>query len=105
MLKNSRGNKVIVISILVIVLVCIWALAGCVSTESREYSGPLEQITLAAYAGDTGALVYIALEKGYFTANGLDVTVKDYEAGKLAADALIASLLTSKPLIKWLTST
>ena len=90
MFRNSRGNKAILISILVIVLVCSWALAGCAGTESRDYSGSVEQLTLAAYAGDTGALVYIAQEKGYFTANGLDVTVKDYEAGKLAADALIA---------------
>jgi len=45
---------------------------------------------LAAYAGDTGSLVYIAEEQGYFTQNGLEVTIKDYEAGKLACDALLA---------------
>ena len=31
-----------------------------------EYTGPLEKITLAAYAGATGALVYVAEDQGYF---------------------------------------
>ena len=90
MLRNSKVSMATIVSILLIIIVGICTLPACVGSESREYSGPVEQLTLAAYAGDTGALVYVAQEKGYFTANGLDVIVKDYEAGKLAADALIA---------------
>lgn len=45
---------------------------------------------IAAYAGDSGALVYIAENQGYFKDSGLDVTIKDYEAGKFATDALLA---------------
>jgi ABC-type nitrate/sulfonate/bicarbonate transport system substrate-binding protein len=45
---------------------------------------------LAAYEGDTGLLPYIAQEQGFFENNGLDVEIKNYDSGKLAADALIA---------------
>ena len=78
----------IIISIAIIVLIGI-PVGGC-SQPTGKYTGPVDKLTLAAYAGDTGALVYIAQEQGYFADNGLDVTIKDYEAGKLAADALLA---------------
>ncbi len=64
-------------------------IGGCTRDESK-YEGPVEKLTIASYFGDSGALVYIADNRGYFKANGLDVTIKDYEAGKLAADALMA---------------
>jgi NitT/TauT family transport system substrate-binding protein len=48
-----------------------------------------EKVTIAAF-GEFAAPVYIAHEKGYFDKNGVDVIVKDYEAGKICADAMIA---------------
>lgn len=50
----------------------------------------VDKIFLAAYQGDTALMVYIAKELGYFQQQGLDVEFLNYEAGKLAADALIA---------------
>lgn len=58
--------------------------------EPGEYAGPLEKVTVAAYAGEAAALVYVATEQGFFVAHGLEVIGKDYETGKLAADALLA---------------
>ena len=58
--------------------------------EEEKYTGDLEKITLAAYAGEAGALVYVALDQGYFEKNGLNVTIKDYGSGKAACNALIA---------------
>lgn len=78
------------------ILIGVMALAVIIGTwlwfrqqEPIPYTGPVESITLAAYAGDTAALVYVAQDRGYFEENGLAVTIKDYEAGKFAADALI----------------
>ena len=70
------------------VLAAALFICRCTGGES-PYTGPVEKVTLAAYAGDTGALVYIAENQGYFKDNGLDVAIKDYEAGKLATDALL----------------
>ena len=83
----TRAQKMF-IGIAIIVVIAI-SVGGC-SQQPEEYTGPVDKLTLAAYAGDTGALVYIAQEQGYFVDNGLDVIIKDYEAGKLAADALLA---------------
>ncbi len=63
---------------------------GLRQARPGQPAGPLKHLTLAAYAGDTGALVYIARENGYFAEQGLEVTIIDHEAGKLAADSLLA---------------
>jgi len=85
-------NKKIRAWIWILVVVIILAVGGYfwLSQEKPEkYTGPVEKITLAAYAGDTGALVYVAEDQRYFEKNGLEVTIKDYESGKAAAAALI----------------
>jgi len=83
-------NKKIIISIAVILIVVV---AGFVwwrgtSTPAPKYTGPVEKITLAAYP-DYAYPVYIAKEKGFFAEQGLDVTIKSFEAGRLAMDALL----------------
>ncbi len=80
--------KIMGIFIAIIVLIGV-SVGGC-QEKSEKYTGPAEKITLAAYAGETGALVYVAEDQGYFEENGLEVTIKDYESGKAAANILIA---------------
>lgn len=62
--------------------------SGCERQEAKKPAGPPEKVTLAIYGGSYGFLPYIAREKGYFTANGLDVTFKEYEIGLKATEAL-----------------
>jgi len=50
----------------------------------------VDKLSLAAYAEDTGALIYIAQEQGYSAGSGLEAIIKDFEAVKLATDALLA---------------
>jgi NitT/TauT family transport system substrate-binding protein len=66
--------------------IVVVAVGGCVGVEKP--AGPVEKITVAA--GKAGVLVYIAEGQGFFEKNGLEVTIKDYQSGKAAADALIA---------------
>ncbi|KKK53905.1 hypothetical protein LCGC14_3090080, partial [marine sediment metagenome] len=90
--KQEKRKSRVWIWVLVIVIALALAVGGYLLLGQRqieEYTGPVEKITLAAYAGDTGALVYIAEDRGYFEKNGLEVTIKDCESGKTAADALI----------------
>jgi NitT/TauT family transport system substrate-binding protein len=72
----------------VVIALGIGIVSGC--KPSQKDAGPVEKITLAAFAGDTSALVYLAQEKGYFAKNGLDVTINEYGSGKLAANALLS---------------
>jgi NitT/TauT family transport system substrate-binding protein len=74
------------ISAVVMVGIVVVAVGGCVGVEKP--AGPVEKITVAA--GKAGVLVYIAEGQGFFEKNGLEVTIKDYQSGKAAADALIA---------------
>lgn len=87
-MKARRKSIAIILAILIVIALGtgIWFSRN----QPQKYRGPVEKITLAAYAGDIGSLVYIAQKQGYFTENGLEVTIKDYEAGKLAAEALLA---------------
>ena len=80
--------RIIAEAVAVTVMVAM-AVAGCTQGRPEKYTGPVEKITVAAAAYLTGALVYVAEDQGYFEENGLEVTIKDYESGKAAADALI----------------
>ncbi len=89
-------SAVVMVGIVVVAMVG----GGCVGVEKP--AEPLEKITLAAYAGETGALVYVAEHQGFFEENGLEVTIKDYGSGKAAADALItgeADIATSADFV------
>jgi NitT/TauT family transport system substrate-binding protein len=63
------------------------AAAGC--RPSPQQTGPPEKITIAFPTLPNSTLVHIALAKGYFTQEGLDVTPQPYAFGKAALDALI----------------
>jgi NitT/TauT family transport system substrate-binding protein len=82
-----RYGAIILCCIALIAVIGI-SLGGC-SQQTEKYTGPVEKITVAAYAGETGALVYVAEDQGFFDKNGLEVTIKDYGSGKAAADAVI----------------
>lgn len=55
-----------------------------------EQKKPLlrDKVTIAAYSGDSALLVYLAKQKGFFKDYGIDVQIKDYEAGVLALRSL-----------------
>ncbi len=82
-----KMNKILKVSL--IILISLLSINAGTKKKS-QYKGPVDKITLASYQGDVGFLVYIAEKHGYFMANGLDVTINSYEAGKLATDALLA---------------
>ncbi len=91
--KRERWGSRAWIWILVAGIAVVFVVAGFYwlrREEPEKYTGPVEKITLAGYAGEAGALVYIANEQGFFKEHGLDVTIEDYQSGKAAADALMA---------------
>lgn len=76
---------------IVVFLAALTILNACASPTQDQtpgYSGPVEQITVGA--GKSAVLVYIAQDQGFFLENGLEVEIIDFQAGKLAADALLA---------------
>ena len=49
-----------------------------------------QTITLADLPLESSALVYVAQDKGYFAANGLEVKFKNYDTGVAAGNAVLA---------------
>jgi ABC-type nitrate/sulfonate/bicarbonate transport system substrate-binding protein len=58
-------------------------------TIPQKYTGPTAQVTIGTPLFDTSGLIWIAEEQGYFAKNGLNVTIRNFEAGKYAVSALL----------------
>ena len=85
-------NKKIIIGIIAVVVIVL-AIGGCnlfgQKPVPQKYTGPVEKIRVSNIE-EYSTLVWVAEHQGYFTDNGLEVTTKDYQSGKAAADALLA---------------
>nr|WP_321399103.1 ABC transporter substrate-binding protein [uncultured Desulfobacter sp.] len=85
---NSDVKKVFCnILLLTAILVSSQGLAAK-EKKTKANSGPIK-ISVAVYAGDVSALVYIAKENRLFEKYGLEVNLKPFKAGRFAADALL----------------
>ena len=65
----------------------IVVIAGTIWFSQKQ--APLVKITYAVGSGLHRAPVYIAVEKGYFKKEGLDVKLQEYNTGKEALNAVI----------------
>lgn len=75
-LKSFPRRLVVLAVILSGILLIAWSIRFDKLINPQISNGSREKITLAAYAGSYGFLPFIAQEKGYFAANGLDVILK-----------------------------
>ncbi len=66
----------------------VLALIGC-QKEPEKSAGPPEKITIAYSTIPHAALFHIAFMKGFFYAEGLDVTPQPHEFGRLALNSLL----------------
>ena len=85
-MKSQTKAIYAIIAILLVVVVgtSFWIMRN----QNQSYRGLVEGVTVAA--GKTAVLVYVAQEQGYFTQHGLEVTINNFQAGTLAADAMLA---------------
>lgn len=74
-------NIKIIIQIIIFVVVLISIGVWFTQEQPVKYTGPVEEVTIAAYLGEFSSLVFIAEDQGYFIDNGLDVTITEYETG------------------------
>lgn len=64
--------------------------AGCERREHIKPSGPAETVRMGIASQLLSAPVIIAIEKGYFKDEGLNVIVKEYDFGRLCLESLFA---------------
>jgi len=64
---------------------CLW---GC-SEDPRDQPAQIAKLTLGVESSLLPAAVWVASEKGYFREEGIDLTIKAYETGKLSFAAML----------------
>ncbi len=69
-----------------LLLSVVFALWSC---SRGDYSGKVETVTIGQTPNETNTLLYLAEERGFFAANGLNVVFKDYGSGVEATNALL----------------
>ncbi len=88
MTRQRRKRNLTVLAI--IILITAIALSSFVYlTSQKPYTGIIEPITLGVYPSEYNSLIYIANDQKYFSANGLDVTLKNYTSGAAATRAML----------------
>jgi len=58
--------------------------------QQEKYARAAAKISIGSPRQESSALLYLAKEKGYFSKNGLDVEIKNYDFGLLAIRSLLA---------------
>jgi len=82
-------NKAITFAVIILVVlgaILYWAMLPSPEPSFEE----IEKVTIATYLGEFSALVFIAENQGYFTDNGLDVTITEFETGLGPVQAVLA---------------
>lgn len=97
MAQRRRPRSPIVLALLAAVALAS-ALLYALLPAPRQADGPRDAVTLAIPSHPTSFLAFVALEKGYFAAHGLDVTQTEYPSGKRALEE---GLLAGKADLAW----
>ncbi|MFA5047829.1 MAG: ABC transporter substrate-binding protein [Patescibacteria group bacterium] len=90
MKKLNGGIVMIVVVIATIVAIGFWSSHS--KTKERPEVVPVK-ISIGVITQPPAALIMVAKDKGFFTEQGLDVELKEFTAGKLALQALLAGSL------------
>lgn len=95
-LFQYRKNKTVkflsigIFAAAIIVGIGMWLVPKIVPSS---YTGPVEIIKVGSYTGEYASLVYVALEKGYFTEEGIDLELKPYQGGIFAMPDLATGVI------------
>jgi len=86
--RGKRGLTVWPVALLVIMVLLVGGLSlvSCTSDET----GSIERVKVGASKSFLSIPVYLALKQGFFSDEGLDVTLREYSSGKKANQALFA---------------
>jgi sulfonate transport system substrate-binding protein len=84
--RSFRAPCMLALALLAVVILTGTA---CRQEPPQKHTGPPEKITIAYPTTFNGALIPVAFVKGYFTEEGLDVTLQKHAFGKQALNAMI----------------
>ncbi len=77
------------LALVIVVALCTGGYLMYGGQDTPRYTGPVEKISIGTVSNETSTLVLIAENKGYFSQNGLDVTIREFQSGNYSVDALL----------------
>jgi NitT/TauT family transport system substrate-binding protein len=89
--KSRSGDTIAALIALIVIAVTaagfgLWHFRGA----GNGYQGPKVSISIGAISYDKNALIFIAEARNFFADNGIKVTLKDYDMGSAALEAMMA---------------
>ena len=75
--------------IAIIIAVTVVGLGIGIFKRPPKYTGPVEKVTLGVESSLLPAAVWVAENKGYFQEQGLDLTIKQFDSGRLSLLAML----------------
>jgi ABC-type nitrate/sulfonate/bicarbonate transport system substrate-binding protein len=84
MKRTTTGIIILIIALGVVIIFGTWYLQG----SPQKYSRPPDPITIGALPSEYSTLIWIADDQGFFSRNGLNVTLKYYSTGASQLNAL-----------------
>jgi ABC-type nitrate/sulfonate/bicarbonate transport system substrate-binding protein len=86
----EHSMRTVHIAIIILLAAFLAVLGGIALMDRGTAPGqPALPLTVGMEPNQVNALIYIADEEGYFTANGLNVTIRNYPSGAAATEGLL----------------
>jgi ABC-type nitrate/sulfonate/bicarbonate transport system substrate-binding protein len=83
-------RKQVLIVVAVAILVILVTLSSFFYLDSQKpYKGKIESVALGIYPSEYSSLIYIANDQGYFSNNGINLTLKNYVSGASAVKGML----------------
>ena len=89
-MKIRTKDKIILRTIFGIVLLLALLVLSLSCKKPEKFTGPREKVTIGVASVILSVPIFIAYEKGFFSDEGLDVTMEYYPSGKKAMEGMFA---------------
>jgi ABC-type nitrate/sulfonate/bicarbonate transport system substrate-binding protein len=83
-----KRTTIAIVLFILVACVVVGVIILSQSTTHHKYEGSPAQVTIGTPLFEVSGLIWIAEAQGYFAENGLNVTIKIFDAGKFAVSAL-----------------
>jgi ABC-type nitrate/sulfonate/bicarbonate transport system substrate-binding protein len=87
MAMKKKRNLIVIATVILVVAVVFSSFVFL--NSQKPYKGNVEPITLGVYPSEYSSLIYIANDIQYFSASGLNVTLKNYPSGASAVSGML----------------
>jgi NitT/TauT family transport system substrate-binding protein len=84
--SRKRAAKILAV---VVLIVAVMLSLFFYLNSGANYPGKLQSVTIGNLPLESSALLYVAQKQGFFTQNGLNVTIQDYDTGLASTNALL----------------